>query len=121
VSSSTSDSPSQLRLALRDGGRVLLVSLSEIDFVEASGNYVEVNVGSSKYLHRETMREFAERLPSDRFARVHRSTIVNLDRIRKLHVIDRGEYEIELENGMRFDCNLSYTELKTLIEGGGGG
>lgn len=96
---------------------MLLIDLEEIDSVEACGNYVEVNVGTKKYLHRESMRDFAARLPVGRFARVHRSVILNLDRIRKLHVVERGEYEIELEGGRRFESNLTFGELRNLIEG----
>ncbi len=101
---------------MRDGSRVHFVALQEIDWVEADRNYLEIHCGARTLVHRETMGEFLQRLPSSMFAKVHRSVIVNLDRIKELRAIERGEYEILLENGQVVETSLGLRELKELIE-----
>jgi two-component system, LytTR family, response regulator len=72
------------------GGRVILLKAEEIDWVEAADNYVSLHVGSAAHLLRETMNSFEHRLPPDRFLRISRSTIVNLDRVRELQPLFTG-------------------------------
>lgn len=67
---------------VRLSGRVLFVTLDEIDWIEAADNYVCLHCGAGTHMVRETMNELDARLDPARFARVHRSTIVNIDRIK---------------------------------------
>ncbi len=109
--------PCNGKLSIRDGARVFFIHVRDIDWIEASGNYVEIHVGAKTYLHRETMNGFLGRLPSHEFARIHRSTVVNLNRIRELRAIERGEYEVIMESGQALETNLSLGRLRELIEG----
>lgn len=104
------------RVVVRDGSRVHFLTIAEIDWIEADRNYLEIHCGSRTLIHRETMGAFLERLPSSMFVKVHRSVIVNLDRIKELRAIERGEYEIVLENGQAVETTLGLRELKEMIE-----
>ena len=104
------------RIAIRDAGRVCFLETREVDWMQASGNYVEIYVGAKSYLQRETMKNLAAKLSPRQFARVHRSTIVNIDRIKELRTISKGQYTISLENGTAVDTNLTLHALQTIIE-----
>ena len=89
------------RLPVKDGGRVAFIDTEHIDWVQAAGNYVELHVGRERHLVRETLKRFEARLDPRRFVRVHRSMLVNLDRIQALDPGDHGEYRITLSDGRR--------------------
>lgn len=104
------------RIAIRDAGRIYFLEVHEIEWLEASGNYMEIHAGSKTYLHRETMKNLMARLSPKQFSRVHRSVIVNIDRIKELRTINKGHYSIVLENGQSLETNLTLHELQTMIE-----
>jgi two-component system, LytTR family, response regulator len=87
------------RIAIRNNGRVVFVKLAEIDWVEASDNYVCVHCGKDTHVIRETMSELERRLDPAQFLRVHRSAIVNLDRIKEMQPWFRGDYRVILRDG----------------------
>ncbi|MEM6326839.1 MAG: LytTR family DNA-binding domain-containing protein [Bacteroidota bacterium] len=95
------------RFPVRRGGRVLLVRAEEIDWVEADGPYALLHVGRQRHAVRIAMRELDDRLDSQRFIRIHRSTIVNLDRVRELRDMGRGEYEAVLHDGTALKLSRS--------------
>lgn len=88
------------RLAIRDGERVVLVGVDEIDWIEAADYYVEIHAGGRSYLHRETMQRLETRLDPSRFVRIHRSRLVNCDRIRELRWEGRGEMVVVTTAGV---------------------
>ena len=96
------------RLAVRSGSRVLLVAVNEIDWIEAAGDYVTLHVGKTEHLVRETMTSIESKLDPTRFARVHRSAIVRLDRIRELEAADNGEFHIRLATGRTLKLSRGY-------------
>jgi two-component system LytT family response regulator len=96
------------RLAVKSGGRVVLVRVDDIDWVEAADNYVNLHVGTGSHLLRETMNSLEKRLPPERFVRIGRSTIVNLDRIKELQPLFHGEYAVILRDGTRVTLSRSY-------------
>ncbi len=98
------------RLAIKTGGRVLILKLDEIDYVEAADNYVNLHVARESHLHRETLSELESRLPSDRFARLNRSTLVNIDRIKELQPLFHGDYSVILRNGTRLTLSRNFRE-----------
>ena len=100
----------QNRLAVKTGGKVLFLKLDEIDWVEAADNYVSLHVGTESHLHRETMAALEATLPADKFMRISRSTIVNLERIRELQPMFHGEYTVILRNGTRLTLSRGYRE-----------
>jgi two-component system LytT family response regulator len=89
------------RIAVESKGKVRFVPVDEIDYIAASGPYAELVVGGRRHLIRETMQALEERLDPNRFMRVHRSAIVQLDRVDTLLRGAGGDYEIQLKDGTR--------------------
>ncbi|HEU4874173.1 MAG TPA: LytTR family DNA-binding domain-containing protein [Pyrinomonadaceae bacterium] len=100
------------RLMLKDSGRVRLLKVEDIDFVEADGNYAKLHVGRTTHLLREKMNDLEGRLDPARFVRIHRSIIVNLDRIKEMHPHFNGDYIVVLEDGRQL--RLSRTRREQL-------
>jgi two-component system LytT family response regulator len=98
------------RLLLRDGSRTRFVKTSEIDWIGAEGNYVSVHVGKTTHLVRTSLGELEATLDPDRFARVHRSTIVNLDRIDRLSPSHAGAYTVLLIDGTELSLSRGYRD-----------
>ena len=98
------------RVAVRTNGRVVFVKVEEIDWVEASDNYVCLHVGRDTHVIRETMNQLEARLSGTQFLRVHRSAIVNLDRIRELQPWFRGDYRVILRDGTELTLTKNHRE-----------
>jgi two-component system LytT family response regulator len=98
------------RLTIKEAGRVLFVPTSDIDYIEASGNYMAVLTGTKTHLVYETMAQMEAQLDPARFLRIHRSHIVNIGRIRELQPYFNGEYIVLLGNGTKLKISRSYRE-----------
>jgi len=105
------------RLAVKSGGRVLLLRIEEIDWVEAADNYVNLHAGGESHLLRETMNAIEKRFPADQFLRISRSCIVNLDRIKELQPLFHGEYTVILRDGTRVTLSRGYRDKLTKLLG----
>lgn len=106
-----SDRPSRTdRLVVKSGGRLFFLRAEEIDWIEAAGNYVRLHVGNDGHLLRETMNSIEGRLNPDLFFRIHRSHIVNIERIKELQPWFNGEYVVILRNGARLTLSRGYRE-----------
>jgi two-component system, LytTR family, response regulator len=104
------------RFVIRSGGRVFFVRADEIDWIEAAGNYVKLHVGAEAHLFRETMNALELQLDADTFYRIHRSHIVNIERVKELQPWFNGEYVVFLRNGTRLTLSRGYREkLQTRI------
>jgi two-component system, LytTR family, response regulator len=109
VSSKNKDTPAQLeRLAIKSVGQVSFVKVSEIDWIEAADYYACLHVGSKTHLLRRSMAELEQELDPAAFSRIHRSTIVNLERVRGLKLGEDGEYDVLLEDGARLRLSQRY-------------
>ena len=95
---------------MKSGGRVFFVRTDEIDWIEAAGNYVKLHVGTDAHLFRETMNAVEAQLDPDMFFRIHRSHIVNIERVRELQPWFNGEYVVFLKNGTRLTLSRGYRE-----------
>ncbi|MGD8868653.1 MAG: LytTR family DNA-binding domain-containing protein [Gemmatimonadales bacterium] len=95
------------RIMLKTGGRVTFLRVEEIDWIEAEGDYVRLHAGGSRHLLRDTMKRLEGQLDPSRFVRTHRSTIVNLDRIKELHPLFHGDYLIVLKDGTELKLSRS--------------
>jgi two-component system LytT family response regulator len=105
------------RLVVKTGGRVVFLRTEDIDWVEASGNYVRLHVGADAHLLRESMKNMERRLDPSTFVRIHRSAIVNVDRIRELEPWFHGEYIVILRDGTRLTSSRVFSDrLNALIE-----
>jgi len=98
------------RLAVKSNGRILFLRLTDIDLVEAADNYVKLHAGNETHMLRETMTALEEKLPPDRFVRISRSAIVNIESVKELHPLFHGEYTVSLRNGARVTLTRSYRE-----------
>jgi two-component system LytT family response regulator len=105
------------RFSVRDArGGTYFVRVDEIDWVEAEENYVRLHAGGRAHLVRATMRAFREKLSPERFVRVHRSAIVNVDRIARVEPYARGEYTLTLADGTRLTSSRAHSEeLRRLL------
>lgn len=107
------------RLLVKTEGRVLLVKVDTIDWVEAADNYVNLHVGNESHLMRETMNSLERRLPPEKFMRISRSAIVNLERIKELQPMFHGEYVVILKDGSKLTLSRSYRDKIDRLMGTG--
>ncbi len=106
------------RLVVRSGGRILILRVGDVDWVEAASNYVRLHAGGKEYLLRETMTALEAKLDPMQFVRIHRSTIVRVDRIRELEPLFQGDYVVILSDGTRLTSSRGYREkLQDLLQG----
>jgi two-component system LytT family response regulator len=96
------------RLAVNTGGRVFFLRMEEVDWIESEGNYLRLHVGAELHLVRGTLKGLEARLDPERFVRIHRSTIVNLDRIREVQPWFQGEHILILRDGTRLTTGGEY-------------
>jgi two-component system LytT family response regulator len=105
------------RLVIKANGRVVFLDLENIEWIEAAANYVRLNVGKESYLFRETISRISERLDANHFVRIHRSTIVNLRKIKELIPVNSGEYVVVLKSGRELSCSRGYrAALQGIVE-----
>lgn len=104
-------------IAVRDNDRTVIVRINDVDWFEAAGNYVRLHVGERSYLIRETIDRIASQLDRLRFGRIHRSTIVNFDRIAELHADSHGDYIVVLRNGKELPLSRSFRDRVPLLLG----
>jgi two-component system LytT family response regulator len=105
------------RLVIRMAGRIVFLDLNEIDWIEAAANYVRIHTCKDAYLLREGIGHMSAKLDPKRFVRIHRSFIVNVNRIRELQSCDNGEYIAVLKNGKELSCSRGCrSELQRLIQ-----
>ena len=96
------------RILVKSAGRVFFLRFDEIDWIESAGNYVKLHVGSESHLLRETMGEMEKKLGTEKFVRIHRTAIVNIDRIKELQPWFNGEYIVLLTNGEKLTASRGY-------------
>jgi len=98
------------RLPVKSDGRIIFLRLPDIDWVEAADNYVKLHVGNEAHMLRETMTSLESKLPAERFLRISRSAMVNIEQIKELHPMFHGEYVVVLRNGARLTLTRGYRD-----------
>jgi len=98
------------RIVVKSGGKLFFLRTDEIDWIEAAGNYAKVHVGSDSHLLRETMLSLEAKLDPDKFFRIHRSRIVNLERVKEMQPWFNGEYVVILKTGVKLTLSRGYRE-----------
>jgi len=98
------------RLVVKSVGRVFFLKTDEIDYIEAAGNYLKLHVGREAHMIRETMNGIEGKLDPSTFMRIHRSTVVNVDRIKELHPMFSGDYSVILRDGTELALSRNYRE-----------
>lgn len=104
------------RIPLKSKGKIVFVRAEDIEWIEASGNYLHLHMGGETHRLRETMNAFAARLDPVRFMRIHRSTIVNVEKIEQIQPWFTGEYVVRMTSGKELTLSRSYREnLRRLL------
>ncbi|MDX2269180.1 MAG: LytTR family DNA-binding domain-containing protein [Bryobacter sp.] len=98
------------RIPIRTNGRILLLKTEEIDWVEAEHNYVRLHTRQASHLIRETMNGLEGKLNPRRFRRIHRSAIVNVERIQEIQPWFRGDAIVVLENGHKLTASRNFRD-----------
>jgi two-component system LytT family response regulator len=96
------------RFLVKGDGQMYFVAVDDIDWIEAYGNYVRLHVGKGVHLIRETLGNIERKLDPTRFARVHRSSIVNLDRVTRMDLWGAGDYVVLLKDGTKLKLSRWY-------------
>ncbi len=104
------------RLAVKSPGKVTFVELDQIQTIEAAGKYAVVHVGKENHVLRETMGSLEANLPAQRFLRISRSVIVNLDQIQELQPTLKGENRVVLKNGKSYPATRPIREIQQRLE-----
>lgn len=107
------------RFLVRERGRSSFVAVAEIDWIEAAGNYLKLHARSGTHLIRATMKEIEARLDPARFVRIHRTTIVSLDRVRYLEPWSHGDQVVVLQSGERLTLSRRFRDALPRILGDG--
>jgi two-component system LytT family response regulator len=98
------------RIPVKTNGRVIFISVPEIDWVGSADNYVELHVGTHSHLIRDTLTKMEQQLPPDKFVRISRTAIVNVDRVQELQPLFHGEYSITLRTGVKLTLSRSHRD-----------
>jgi len=107
------------RLIIKSAGRVFFLRAEEIDWIEAAGNYVRLHVGKETHLLRDTMSSLEARLDPKRFLRIHRSTMVNIERIQEMQPLFHGDYVVILRDGTQLNLSRGYRQRLQEVFGKG--
>ncbi len=105
------------RVTVRKGKARLSLKVEDLDWIEAESNYARLHTGEDSYLTRTSLAALEAKLDPRLFVRIHRSTIVNIDRVERLEPIGHGDLELELTNGRRLQVSRRYRErLESVLE-----
>jgi two-component system LytT family response regulator len=96
------------RLPIKVDGRIIVIRVPDIDWIEAERDYVSINIGGKSWLMRETIAALELRLALSGFVRIHRSTLVNAERVKELRPQDKGEYTVVLNDGTELKLTRHY-------------
>lgn len=108
------------RLVFKCDGRVVFVRFEEVDYVESEGNYAKIHAGTAVHLVRETLSALEQQLAPDRFLRISRSVIVNLDRVKEVQPLFYGDHVVILRNGTQLTLTRSHRDkIDALLTRGG--
>ena len=102
--------PWMTRVVLKAGSRTLLVAREDIDWVQAAGNYLVFHLGRERFSVRGTMQEMEQRLAAMNIVRIHRSTLVNLDRVKSIEPIHAGDQTVTLAGGVELVMSRTYRD-----------
>lgn len=105
------------RLPIKRDGSVTFLKVDDVDWLEADGDYVRIHAGKATHTVRDTIAEVISKLPPDRFVRVHRSIVVNTERIREVQPWFKGDYVLILQDGTKLRSGRTYRAVvQALIE-----
>lgn len=98
------------RIVVKTAGKVFFLKTDDIDWIEAAGNYLELHVGRSTHLIRDTMHGIESKLNPGKFLRIHRSVIVRIDHIKEMHPMFSGDYTVMLHDGTELSLSRHFRD-----------
>lgn len=108
----------QKRLVIKSAGKIQFVEVEDIDWIGAEGSYVSINIKGKTHLMRESLKKLETVLNPSSFLRIHRSTIINISRVKELQSHFHGEYIVSLKNGKRLKLSRNYRDKAEILLGG---
>lgn len=106
------------RITVKSAGRTVFLNVGDIEIVEAAGNYLRLATGGEAHLIRERSSGLEAKLDPEKFIRIHRSTIINVERVREMHPLFNGDQNVTMKNGKRLTMTRNYRDrLVALVEG----
>ena len=106
------------RLPVEKRGRIYFVPVADLFWIEADGAYVRLHTENDRHLVRDSLKRLEDVLDPESFVRIHRSAIINVERIQEMHPLFHGEYNVVLENGHEVKLSRSYRDRLPRIIGG---
>ncbi len=104
------------RIVIKEGEKISIVPIEELVYIEAYDDYVKLHTADTRYVKKQTMSHYEKTLPSQLFVRIHRSSIIAIDRIQSIESIENGRYQVLLTNDVRLPISRSsFPELKTRL------
>lgn len=104
------------RILIKTAGRIFFLNLDEVHWIKSEGNYLRLNVGQTSYLIRDTVHNFESRIDPRVFLRIHRSTIVNLEKVKELVQMTHGDYKVILRDGTELAFSRHYRDNLSRFE-----
>lgn len=104
------------RIPVRNGDRVIFVKTAQIEYIEAAGNYVVLHAGKENHVVRETITALEQKLDPKKFVRISRSTLVNVEQIKELQPLFKGEYAVLLHNGKQLTMTRGVREVQEVLK-----
>lgn len=106
------------RLAVKNAGRTIYLHVDEIDWISAAGNYLELHIGKKTHLIRERLTALEPKLDPERFVRIHRSTVLNVERVKEVHPLFNGDQIVILKDATELTISRTYREnFINILEG----
>lgn len=104
------------RLTVKERGKIIFVPVEELDFIEAQGNYLAIDRGEVSHLIRMRLHQLESKLDPEKFVRIHRSTIINIDRIKEMQPLFNGDQTVIMKSGKKLTMTRNYRDrLKFLL------
>ncbi len=101
------------RIVIKEGEKIKIISVDELIYIEAYDDYVKLFTADARYVKKQTMAHFEKSLSASHFVRIHRSSIIAIDRIQSIEAIENGRYQVLLTNGVRLPISRSsFPDLK---------
>ncbi|HEV2207145.1 MAG TPA: LytTR family DNA-binding domain-containing protein [Verrucomicrobiae bacterium] len=105
-----------VRIPVREGERVQFIKTSQIEYIESAGNYVVLHAGKANHVVRETLTALETRLNPRQFLRISRSALVNMDQIKEVQPLFKGEHAVRLHNGKQLTMTRGLREVQRLLK-----
>ncbi len=110
------ETPYLTRVAVKSDDRIVFLKADQIDWLEAAGNYIVVHTGKQTHILRETLSALEAKLDPERFLRISRSALVNVEQIKELQPLFKGEYAVVLQNGQQLTMTRGIREVQELLK-----